>query len=357
MMSTGSHRISGHADGKRIPLHRYGLVTVTDPDQALEYCRRGFPRVEHFGFDGVPRPFLSSADTWLADIRVSSVYSSGHCIEVADDKHVTLIVPLRQDISVSMGRRDLSATPGGMLVIAPGERNTSVGEGYLAGLFKIPAKRIHDRIALLRQSDKPIGLEDIAANHEDPDLSALQSYASFVLGELDRSTGLVSRARAQVIAADLLIELTSLAMSSRSTRTEASSSDASASIAHVRKAEEYIRANAHNAISIGDVANIVGVGARALQLAFRRHRNTTPVRFLNDVRLETAYRRLNSPGHRGNVTQIAFECGITHLGRFASHYSRKYGEPPSATRRRATTAKQIARVSRLTIGSSDQVED
>ncbi len=35
------------------------------------------------------------------------------------------------------------------------------------------------------------------------------------------------------------------------------------------------------------------------------------------------------------VTMVALDCGLAHLGRFSQEYSRKFGEAPSETLRRA----------------------
>lgn len=336
-MSTMPTRSAEFMDGRRIPLQRYGLVSVTDSDQALEYCRRGFPLVERFGFSGKSRTCLASADTWLSDIRVSSVCSSGHHIEIADDRHVTLIVPLRQHISVNKGRHEVNASSGSMLVIAPGQRHTSVAEGYVAGLIKIPVNRVHSKLQSIRQCDKPISLVDLASGHDVPALISLRSFAGYVLDELDSAGALVSHSSAQIAAANLLVELVGLALAPHMEAQPASEGRPYSSARHVTLAEEFIRSNADWPIMIGDVAGAIGISVRALQLAFRTHRGTTPVKFLNEVRLENVHRKLSSPLQRGSVTHLAFECGITHLGRFAAHYRRKFGELPSETRRRVNS--------------------
>ena len=64
--------------------------------------------------------------------------------------------------------------------------------------------------------------------------------------------------------------------------------------ASVRRAERFIEENAINAIGLAGVACAAGVSARALQRAFRRFRNTTPMAHLRALRLELA--PANSPG-------------------------------------------------------------
>ncbi|KAA1422956.1 helix-turn-helix transcriptional regulator [Mumia zhuanghuii] len=103
----------------------------------------------------------------------------------------------------------------------------------------------------------------------------------------------------------------------------------------VSRASDFIAAHAHEPLAVGDIADAVGVGARSLQQAFRRHVSTTPMEYVRRVRLDRARSDLLAadPG-TSTVSQIALDWGFTNAGRFARHYQRAYGEAPSATLRR-----------------------
>jgi AraC-like DNA-binding protein len=102
----------------------------------------------------------------------------------------------------------------------------------------------------------------------------------------------------------------------------------------VRRAREYIHAHAADPISFSDLASRIGVGLRALQLAFRRELGCSPREYLITCRLEVARGRLMSPSEGATVTQIALECGFTDLAFFARKYREQFGERPSETLRR-----------------------
>jgi AraC-like DNA-binding protein len=104
----------------------------------------------------------------------------------------------------------------------------------------------------------------------------------------------------------------------------------------VRKAEAVIEARAGEPLRLGDIAAAVGVPPRTLQDGFRRFRDYTPVQFLTAIRLERARRDLQAADDNTLVRQVAMEWGFPHFGRFAQAYRRRFGEPPSATLRRAT---------------------
>ncbi|MEU0560255.1 helix-turn-helix domain-containing protein [Dactylosporangium sp. NPDC006015] len=74
--------------------------------------------------------------------------------------------------------------------------------------------------------------------------------------------------------------------------------------------------------------------APPLQLAFRRHLDTTPMAFLRGVRLSRARGDLlaATAGDGRTVTAIAARWGFT-VSRFSQHYHATYGELPSQTLR------------------------
>ncbi len=103
---------------------------------------------------------------------------------------------------------------------------------------------------------------------------------------------------------------------------------------HLRRAEEYIHEHLDQPLTLARIAAVAGVSPRSLQLAFRKYLGTTPTRYIRDARLELARRSLSDPADDRSVSQVALDCGFTHLSRFARAYRQRYGEVPSGTRRR-----------------------
>lgn len=104
--------------------------------------------------------------------------------------------------------------------------------------------------------------------------------------------------------------------------------------AALRRARDYLDANATEPLDLADLADAAGTGIRALQLGFRRHFGTSISEMLLDVRLAHLHARLRRAPADARVTDLAFELGFTHLSRMASAYRAKFGETPSATLRR-----------------------
>jgi AraC-like DNA-binding protein len=104
--------------------------------------------------------------------------------------------------------------------------------------------------------------------------------------------------------------------------------------ASVRRAERFMEENAANTIGLADVASAAGVSARALQMAFRSFRDTTPMAHLRALRLELARRELARIGRDGgSVTSVAIAHSFGSLSRFAAHYRARFHESPSDTLR------------------------
>jgi AraC-like DNA-binding protein len=105
--------------------------------------------------------------------------------------------------------------------------------------------------------------------------------------------------------------------------------------AAVRRALTYIDEHAGDDIALTDIADAAGVGPRALQRAFRRARDTTPLGQLRSVRLERAHQELRAadPGEGATVAAVAARWGFGHPGRFAVDYRARYGCSPSDTLR------------------------
>ncbi len=105
--------------------------------------------------------------------------------------------------------------------------------------------------------------------------------------------------------------------------------------AAVRRAVQYVDQHAGDDIGLGDIAAAARVGPRALQVAFRRYRDETPLAYLRRVRLDRAHRDLTSadPTAGDTVAGIATRWGFAHHGYFAASYRRIYGNSPHITLR------------------------
>ncbi|WP_328502465.1 AraC family transcriptional regulator [Streptomyces sp. NBC_00457] len=103
--------------------------------------------------------------------------------------------------------------------------------------------------------------------------------------------------------------------------------------AAVRRAMTLVEEEPDRPHTLADLARRARVSPRALQEAFRRHLETTPLGYLRQVRLERAHQDLMAAARDGSATvsEIAYRWGFGNLGRFAAQYRQRYGHPPSRT--------------------------
>ncbi|MBB5916588.1 AraC-like DNA-binding protein [Nocardia transvalensis] len=101
----------------------------------------------------------------------------------------------------------------------------------------------------------------------------------------------------------------------------------------VRRALSYMESHVQEDISVADIAAAAYVTVRALQLAFRRHLDTTPMAYLKRMRLRGAHEQLAAAtvDDRATVAGIAATWGFAHPGRFAALYREHYGRAPGVT--------------------------
>jgi AraC-like DNA-binding protein len=107
-----------------------------------------------------------------------------------------------------------------------------------------------------------------------------------------------------------------------------------ASPAVVNRAIDLMHAHPETPWSTAELARATGASARALQRAFERAGQPSPMMYLRRLRLHHVHAELaaNSPDSV-TVTTVAGRWGFVHLGRFASQYRQLFGETPSETLR------------------------
>jgi len=285
-----------------------------------------------FRFSNPDRILLKTERVELGrKMELWKVRSSGHEIHLRESDKITYLIPTRGRLDVATRNTGYRAESGEALLFSPNERHTRVSpspcgmdyEALVVLLSADNAERIMPNGKALRQ--------DLAMSlAADCDKGAsLRSYTTFLGEELERQMSVLVRQHvlkgAVVLLEDLFVAL--LDDESPDARRQSAGTD------YVRRAEELMRARFSEAISMKEIADSLNIGLRSLQMAFRQHRALAPREILNRIRLEEVRRRLLEAEPGENVTQIAFDCGFTHLGRFSAIYRRTFGERPSDTLR------------------------
>ncbi|MFF8513084.1 AraC family transcriptional regulator [Streptomyces sp. NPDC015492] len=103
--------------------------------------------------------------------------------------------------------------------------------------------------------------------------------------------------------------------------------------AALRRAVAHIDAHAHLPLTVADIATAAGTSTRALQYAFRRHHDTTPLGYARRVRLERAHAELLAadPADGTTVADVARRWGFAKPGNFTAAYRKQFHTLPSHT--------------------------
>lgn len=103
---------------------------------------------------------------------------------------------------------------------------------------------------------------------------------------------------------------------------------------HVKRARDYIHANAACTITLEALASYAGCAYRTLQQGYTDAYGVPPMRYLRYLRLSRVRDALLNAEDGNTVKAVASRWGFSDLGRFAREYRDRYGELPSETLRR-----------------------
>lgn len=104
---------------------------------------------------------------------------------------------------------------------------------------------------------------------------------------------------------------------------------APASSVQLRKAIAFMRTHVDVPLTLGQIAQAAGTHPRGLQNRFRQELGRSPMAFLRDLRLDMARYWLLQRVEPHSVTDVAYSCGYSHLGRFSGEYRTRFGHSPS----------------------------
>jgi len=96
-----------------------------------------------------------------------------------------------------------------------------------------------------------------------------------------------------------------------------------------KKIFKYIVDNGNNKIKVKILAKILQKSERTLERNFKKEYNITIEYFIKIYRLHLAQYKLLLRLKKYTITEIAFDSGFTHLGRFSENYKKFFGKSPS----------------------------
>ena len=214
----------------------------------------------------------------------------------------------------------------------PGTR-FAASDGSIRFHLWVPGRRLRERLEVLLdgQQVKSFAFQPIFDQTRGPG-ATLRRMLDFLFVELARSDSLLVNEIAIRTFEDNLALCLLLGLPHTHTQ-RLQWQGAAAAPRNVRRAEEFMGANAAAPLTIVEIARAAQCSVRALQTAFKSFRGTTPMTALRNIRLEEARTEMLRADRAPSVAQIAAHYGFSNPSRFAQLFRRRYGVYPSETLR------------------------
>lgn len=314
-------------------------IEITDPADVGDYLEDAYGARLNLSYRPRPRregPLLAHSRTSVGPMAIEDFYAAGHLEARPDPLNKVIVVwPSSGRYSAACDGMESRADAGDVAVVAQPHLPLRVtcDDIKVTGVLLDPAMVASVATGLpVSQAPLPIRFTSF-----DPlDVAAARLWkktATYikenVLADEALATPLVVGHASRMLAAVTLQTFPNTA-----TRTCTPQDRTDHKPVLLRRAMEFMDANANNDIALADIAEAVHVTPRAVQYMFRRHLETTPLQYLRRLRLHYAHQDLLA-ADRGSdtVTDIAARWGFAHTGRFAVIYRQTYGESPHTTLR------------------------
>jgi AraC-like DNA-binding protein len=321
---------------EQVPLSRFAAVDTRSPDAAREAIGRIF--CPHFlsPVDRNPTAFHARHHTMeQTDYSVNFV-AYGSTVEIDPgelSRFFLLQLPIRGTATIRCGTQIAEVRAGACAsILSPTLASRMVwNEGCekLIVLIRRDAMEAQFR-ALTHRESRAIEF-DTAVALDGPVGRALWQHAQLMLAAAEDGHTVPDAYRTLLRDGMTTLMLTGLA----SNKADLFAAPArQADPVSVRRAQDFMEANAEHAVSMAEIAAASGVSLRALQDAYRKARGMTLGEGLLSLRLARFRAELVRTDRPTTVADAAYAAGFGHLGRAAACYSQRYGEAPSETLKR-----------------------
>lgn len=317
--------------GALIAQTRYG---TDDPDAAhaflsTRYCTHRAALGEgrnNFRFDLSGR---SAGELRLSRIR----HSTGFDATSDPLDYLFFAVITSGDMEITTSRDEARSSRGGVLMYPTGMPLTVSWGRFDIHVLDLPVAVVADQAAIQSGIDPA----DLRFEAMTPVSAAMARYWRASVGMVNRELIAPDTALANPLVLASALSMLAAAALSTFPNTTMTASEAPGpgrvAPAALRRATAYIEAHPDQPITLTDIAHAAGLSARALQHAFKRHYDTTPLGYLARTRLARAHHDLQAgdPTRGDTVTAIAQRWGFTNPGRFATAYQAAYRRRPRHT--------------------------
>jgi AraC-like DNA-binding protein len=266
-------------------------------------------------------------DHFATQVDIGGAGVDSYCFTAMFHGQVTLIQHGRETTSIGANGLVFRGAPGTRILTSDGNARQSLwieASALEHALEFMLDWRLRKRLAFKPGIDWNCGLA-----------ASLRGQIDFLMREMKRQNGVADNPVALASLTDLVLSLVRRGLP-HNYQERLESGRFGAVPAYVRRAEDFMRANAAAPIRMEQVAAAAGCSVRTLDAVFRRFCDTTPLAALHSIRLEQVRAELNRRVADASITKISRCYGFTNPGRFAAAYRRRFGGSPAETVRRGS---------------------
>ncbi len=322
-----------------LPLSRHPFVRTNDLDEARQiFSRTQTPIRAELVDRRTPFSWMGNAVRIGSVFFGASVYGGSACSRTDAVEDVYSMTFALGDVGAEAvhGRKPVTVVKGEVAWLSSPRAPSSFryGTGYRALNVSIPRQTMEEALTVLGGAPHRELLRfDSHVSLRTSSGAALQRLLLFATEEANREDHSFT---SPLVAARFIDSIVFAMLLGQAHNHSASlqTKPAAPGPRSVKRAAEYLAANAARPIRMRDLVQLTGVSGRALQQGFAKHHGRSPMAFLADRRLELARAQLLTRT-ASTIAQIARACGFENAGRFSALYRARFGEAPSATRAKA----------------------
>lgn len=239
-------------------------------------------------------------------------------------------VPLSGTSTTSFGSRQVHEDESTGCILAPTAPFTTIWSADCSKLLvTIDRSRAENQLSLLlgRSLPEPLAFE-MEVMLTAPTCQTMRALIDIIAMEAEAPS--VSPGRAALHASLETAFLSALLLSQPHNYSELVRLPSASTAApwYVRRAEEFIRKNFDQPVTLSQLAATIGVSERTLQIGFRRFRGGSPMAWLRDFRMEQAKQLFETTSGRISVGELARAVGYGDMSKFAQAFRNRFGVTP-----------------------------
>ena len=255
-------------------------------------------------------------------------YSEVTTIRKAATFGVTLGVALEGEKRVELGGRELLLDPSRLLVVTREREQLSVvmsaapDRPYLGMCLCFRPERVARALVALAEAGGVPSTEELPAFALPVDAGIAGALERLLLAVADP---LDAKLLAPLVIEEILLRL----LRSDAAATVRSGVGRAGDAERILEVMQFIQTHHAEKLSVERLAKRAGMSASHFAHRFSAIARSSPMRFLREVRLESA--RLLLVGARARVSEVALEVGFESPAHFTREYKRRFGMAPSKT--------------------------